>query len=79
MTMGQRIRTRRLALKISQAELARAAGIQPQHMWRIETDQAQNPGIEVVRVVAERLGCSLDFLVTGKEPDEGPRAAGGAR
>jgi transcriptional regulator with XRE-family HTH domain len=70
MTLGQRIRDRRQQLGLKQADIARAVGVQPQSMYRIETDQVSNPGVELVARIAEELRCSLDFLVKGEGPPE---------
>jgi transcriptional regulator with XRE-family HTH domain len=65
MTLGERIRARRAELGLQQAAVARAVGVQPQSLWRIEAGEVLNPGVELVRALAEQLSCSVDYLVTG--------------
>ena len=74
MALGPRIRARRLELGLEQAAVARAVGIQPHSLWRIEAGEVLNPGVELVRALAEQLSCSLDFLVSGTEPKAKPPA-----
>lgn len=66
MTLGQRIRKRRQVLKITQQELAQALGVSPQHISLIEQDKAA-PSITLLPKLAEQLGITIDYLVSGKE------------
>ncbi|MBA7634374.1 hypothetical protein ES703_41958 [subsurface metagenome] len=66
MTLGQRIRQRRQILKITQQELADALGMTPQHISAIEQDKGA-PSLALLPKIAEQLGVTIDYLVTGKE------------
>lgn len=66
MSLGQRIRQRRLALNITQQDLANALNITPQHISVIEQDKAA-PSIALLPKLAEQLGVTTDYLLTGKE------------
>jgi len=65
-TLGQRIRQRRQILKITQQELADALGMTPQHISAIEQDKGA-PSLALLPKIAEQLGVTIDYLVTGKE------------
>ena len=66
MNIGQRVRERREILKITQNELALAVGMTSQYISLIE--QGKNiPSLAVVSKLAEQLGTSIDYLVSGKE------------
>jgi len=66
MNLGERIRNRRQALKITQKELAQALGLTPQHISAIEQDK-RTPSLSFLTKAAEELGVSIDYLVSGKE------------
>lgn len=66
MTLGERIRKRRQALKITQQQLGKALGLTPQHISAIEQDK-RAPSINALAGLAEELGVSIDYLVVGKE------------
>lgn len=66
MTVGQRTRTRRQALKLTQQELAKGTGLSPQHISAIEQDK-RAPSLPSLAELAEELGVTIDYLVTGKE------------
>lgn len=66
MNLGQRIRKRRRVLKITQQQLAEAVGVTPQHISAIEEDK-NSPSLALLPKLAEELGVSIDYLVTGKE------------
>ena len=66
MTVGQRTRMRRQALKITQQELAEGIGMSPQHISAIEQDK-RAPSLPALAKLAEELGVTIDYLVTGKE------------
>lgn len=65
-SLGQRIRKRRQILKVTQRELAQALGITPQHISAIEQDK-RTPSVLFLAKLAEELGVSIDYLVSGKE------------
>ncbi len=66
MSLGQRIRQRREILKVTQQELAQALGMTPQNISLIEKDKS-TPSLTVISKLAEQLGSSIDYLVSGKE------------
>jgi len=65
-SLGQRIRKRRQILKITQQQLAQALGVTPQHISLIEQEKA-NPSLTLLPKLAEELGVSADYLLSGKE------------
>ncbi len=66
MSIGKRIRERRQELKLTQENLARALGLTPQHISGIEQDK-RSPSLSSLAKLAEELGVTVDYLVTGKE------------
>ncbi len=66
MTIGKRIRERRLGLKLTQNDLARALHLTPQHISAIEKDK-RAPSLTSLARLAEELGVTVDYLATGKE------------
>ena len=66
MSIGKRIRERRQELKLTQENLARALGLTPQHISGIEQDK-RSPSLSSLAKLAEELGITVDYLVTGKE------------
>jgi transcriptional regulator with XRE-family HTH domain len=64
--IGGRIRTRRDALGLTQHELADEVGVTPQHVSRLESD-LNAPSLDLLVKLANSLGVTTDFLLTGKE------------
>lgn len=66
MSIGQRLRKRRQALKLTQQELAESLRVTPQHISAIEQD-VRAPSLPFLAKLAEELGVTIDYLVMGKE------------
>ena len=66
MSLGKRVIKRRQILKITQQQLAQALGVTPQHISLIEQDKG-SPSLALLPKLAEELGVSIDYLVSGKE------------
>ena len=66
MTLGERMRMRRQKLKMTQQQIADAIGLSPQHISAIEQDQ-RAPSLPFLAKLAEELGVTVDYLITGKE------------
>jgi len=66
MSLGERIRARRQALKLTQQQVAEALKLSPQHISAIEQDK-RVPSLPSLAKLAEELGVTVDYLVTGKE------------
>jgi transcriptional regulator with XRE-family HTH domain len=65
-SLGQRVRERRIALDITQQELADALEVTPQHISVIEQDKVA-PSVALLARLAQELGVSADYLLSGKE------------
>ena len=65
-SLGKRIIEGRKALKITQQQLAQAVGVTPQHISLIEQDRTA-PSLVVLPKLAEELGVTVDYLLTGRE------------
>jgi transcriptional regulator with XRE-family HTH domain len=66
MQIGSHVRARRIALGLSQENLAAELGVKHQHVSRIELGDA-TPSVETVLGLSRILGVSTDFLLTGQE------------
>lgn len=66
MSLGRRIRQKREALKLTQEQLAKSAGLTSQYVSIIEQDK-RSPALSSLAKLADELGVSIDYLVTGKE------------
>lgn len=66
MSLGERIRKRRQLLEITQQELAQVLRVTPQHVSALEHDK-RVPSLVFLTRLAEELGVSIDYLVSGKE------------
>lgn len=65
MQIGSHVRARRLALGLSQENLATELGVKHQHVSRIELGDA-TPSLEMLLKVSRKLGVSTDYLLTGQ-------------
>ena len=65
MSIGERIRLKREALNLTQQELGQVLGVTPQHISVIEQDK-RVPSFAFLIKLAEKLGVSIDYLVSGK-------------
>lgn len=66
MTLGERIRKRRQVMKLTQQELGKELGLTSQHISAIEKDR-RTPSLASLAKIAEELGVSVDYLLTGRE------------
>jgi transcriptional regulator with XRE-family HTH domain len=66
MSLGERVRERRNNLRITQREVATALGVTPQYISLIEQDDT-TPSLSLLIKLAEELGVTTDYLLTGKE------------
>jgi len=62
--LGERIRARRVEKGLTQQQLADRIGKGVGSVSRYERDEFE-PRSAVLRRLAEALGCSVDFLITG--------------
>ena len=65
MSIGQRIRKQRQSLNLTQQELAQVLDVTPQHISAVEQDK-RVPSLSFLDKLAEKLGVSIDYLVSGK-------------
>lgn len=75
MTFGERVKHRREALKLSQGEVARRAGMAQGLLSRIEAGLTPNPGLQIIKGLAIALRCSIDWLVGLYDDDPAPALA----
>jgi transcriptional regulator with XRE-family HTH domain len=67
---GELVRRRRSEIGLSQADLARAAGVHPRQLRRYESGE-QQPALAVAVRIAQTLGASLDELAGTRLGPEG--------
>lgn len=67
MSLPNRIRARREALEFTQEHLAKATKLTPQYISLIEQGK-RVPSVSSLSRLAEELGVTVEYLVTGKEP-----------
>lgn len=75
MQIGSHVRAKRIALGLSQEDLATELGVKHQHVSRIELGDAA-PSLKMLVSLSNRLGVSTDYLLTGQE--RAPLDAAGA-
>lgn len=61
MNVGERIKQAREALRLSQAALAEAVGVQTNTVWRWENQRA-TPDVEVISQIAQALGVPVSYF-----------------
>jgi transcriptional regulator with XRE-family HTH domain len=66
MQIGSHVRAKRIALGLSQEDLATELGVKHQHVSKIELGDAA-PSLEMLVNLSNRLGVSTDYLLTGQE------------
>lgn len=64
-TIGARIRQLRVERRMSQAELAKLAGMTRQMLYMIESGRTADPGALKITALAEQLGVSTDVILRG--------------
>lgn len=65
--IGTRIRSKRVAAKLTAKELSEKAGVPEKTIYRIETGEVQDPKISSIAPLTKPLNCTLDELVLGLE------------
>jgi transcriptional regulator with XRE-family HTH domain len=76
-SINMRITQARKSTGKTQNEFATACGITQQALSKIESGKTESPTADFVGKVAELAGCSIEWLITGKErssdhPDDTP-------
>lgn len=68
-TVGNRIKKRRKALHLTQMEIKEKTGISSGNMSEIEQGN-RLPAAATLVLLSEILECSIDYLLTGKTPEQ---------
>lgn len=63
MTKGQRIKSQREMMQMSQTELAKKAGISKQTLYKYENDIVTNIPSDTIETLSQILGCSPAFIM----------------
>ena len=69
MTLGEKVRARRLELKLSQDELAEIVGISQPSLSDIENGQTEWPRGNNIVPLADALQVTTDYLLRGEAAD----------
>jgi transcriptional regulator with XRE-family HTH domain len=77
MTIGERIRKRRLELGIGQRELARRLGVRYATLSDLERGVREEMTIALLRKLARALGVTSDWLIGIYEDEEGEQEPAG--
>lgn len=76
MAMGDRIRKRRQALRISQTDLAERVGVSRPTISELENGTRTTMTTDTAKSLARALGTSIDYLVgTWNDEEEEPEAS----
>jgi transcriptional regulator with XRE-family HTH domain len=70
MTLGDRIKRRRTALRLTQQELSGRAQVRRETIAELETNRRFTVSSEILRRLARALGCTTDYLVGMYDDDE---------
>lgn len=73
-TFGERLRRLRLAKGIPVEQIAQAIGVTHSIVRRAENGEHQVRAHRLPKL-AHMLGCTTDYLLTGRDPDDALRAA----
>lgn len=60
--MGEKLKAARMAAGLTQTQLAEMVGVQQRDISRWESGNRE-PGVLIVKKMAQALGCSMDELV----------------
>ena len=61
--IGERIRNKRNQLKLTAKELGEKAGVSEKAIYRIETGEVQDPGVQSLKRIINALDCSADEII----------------
>ena len=75
MHIGERIKRLREQRRFTQTELAARSGVPQSLISRLEGKTRDNPGADVLRGLAQALGCTTDYLVGMHEDEEEDEAS----
>lgn len=73
--LAQRVQDLRLALPMTQVDLAAAVGVSRAHIGKVETGD-DSIGAATLHALAVIFGVSMDYLWTGKHPSPPPPSRG---
>ena len=69
-TIGKRVKNLRIALQITQANLAKKVGVSPAQISHIEKDRHKGVSNRTMSNLAIALGRPLNYLLSGTEKEE---------
>lgn len=63
MSLGERIRSRRLEMKLTQRQLAAKCGVTEATINRYESGDIKNPSMDIIRLLTEALRTEPNYLM----------------
>jgi transcriptional regulator with XRE-family HTH domain len=70
MHIGERIKRLRTTRNLTQTALAARAGVPQSVVSRLEDHTRDNPTADVIRRLAQTLGCTTDYLIGMHDEEE---------
>ncbi|WP_448659197.1 helix-turn-helix domain-containing protein [Sphingomonas sp. CJ99] len=75
MSLAVKLKDLRTRARQSLQQVADGVGVSKAHIWELETGKSRNPGIELVRKLAEHFSVTIAFLTSDEgEQGEDPAA-----
>jgi transcriptional regulator with XRE-family HTH domain len=63
MSLATKLKDLRMRKGESLQQVAGAVGVSKAHIWELERGSSKNPGLELLRKVAEHFSVSVDYLL----------------
>jgi len=67
MTIGKKIKNKRIELNMSQGDLTKKTGIKREYISKMENNHLSNPTLETLRKIAKAFGISVSKLLENLE------------
>ncbi len=75
MSLATKLKELRTRSRQSLQQVADGVGVSKAHIWELETGKSRNPGIELVRKLAEHFSVTIAYLTDDAEAEERDPAA----
>lgn len=70
MSLALKLKDLRTRARQSLQQVADGVGVSKAHIWELETGKSRNPGIELVRKLAEHFSVTIAFLTENDDQPE---------
>lgn len=75
MSLAVKLKDLRTRSRQSLQQVANGVGVSKAHIWELETGKSRNPGVELVRKIAEHFSVTIAYLIGDEEGQEQDPAA----